>query len=193
MKQHEKMTDEELVRAFRAGDEDVGDFLMEKYKPYVRSLARARFLIGGETDDLIQEGMIGLYKAIRDYEEDKEASFRTFAILCIGRQQSTAIESSNRNKNRPLNTYVSLSDEEREAAVFMTPNTVSPENILIGQEEAAETMKKIRGALSPMERKVLDAYLSGMDYIEIASKMEREPKSIDNALQRIRMKVKKVI
>lgn len=193
MKNTEKLTDEELVECFRGGDEYAADFLMEKYKPCVRSLARARFLIGGETDDLIQEGMIGLYKAIRDYDPEKETSFRTFAILCIGRQQSTAIESSNRNKNLPLNSYVSLSDEERRTALLTNADSISPENILIGREEAEETMTKIRENLSPMERKVLDCYLEGQDYIEIAEKMGREPKSIDNALQRIRTKVRKVL
>ena len=192
VKSYGKCTDEELA-ALAGGDQDAADFLMERYKLTVRSLARTRFLIGGDTDDLIQEGMIGLYKAIRDYNPDREASFRTFAVLCISRQLSTAIESSNRHKNQPLNSFVSLSDDEKEEVLIPAMEGVSPENILIGEEEAAEMMNKIRRALSPMERRVLKLYLSGLDYTEIAAELGREPKSIDNALQRIRTKVRKVL
>lgn len=184
-------TDEELASLCAGGSKDAADFLLEKYKPCVRSMSRARFLIGGDTDDLIQEGMIGLYKAIRDYDPNKEASFRTFAVLCIARQQNTAIESSNRNKNRPLNSYVSLSDEEWETA-FAKMKEDSPEKIVIDREATDEAMRRIREALSPMERRVLDLYLQDHDYQEIAKIMQKEPKAIDNALQRIRAKVRKV-
>lgn len=192
MTDYSGLTNEELVALFHAGNQDAEDFLLEKYKPYVRAMSRARYLIGGDTDDLIQEGMIGLYKAIRDYDDHREASFHTFAATCIARQQITAIEASNRMKNRPLNMSVSLTDEEWESTLFMLRED-SPEAIVVGRESADETMNKVNEALSPMERKVLSYYLNDMDYRQIAQKMGKTPKSIDNSLQRIRSKVRKII
>lgn len=186
-----QMSDEDLVRAYRSGKTDAIDYLMEKYKPFVRAICRARFLIGGDEDDLIQEGMIGLYKAVRDYDPSKEASFRTFAGLCIQRQVLNAIEASQREKNRPLNDSVSLSDEEWDEQ--MHSERVSPEDIVLDQEAAGETRRRIFESLSPLEQKVLRLYLRGMNYRDIAAELGREPKTIDNALQRIRRKVRQAV
>ncbi|MBQ0058529.1 MAG: sigma-70 family RNA polymerase sigma factor, partial [Lachnospiraceae bacterium] len=156
---------------------------------YVRSLAHARFLVGGETDDLIQEGMIGLMKAIRDYRSDKGASFKTFATMCIVRQQTTAIENASRQKNRPLNDSVLLSGEELETALFYMRHS-SPEDILLDKESEKELAKRITEVLSSFEKQVLLLYLEDKGYREIAEELEKSPKTIDNALQRIRNKVR---
>ena len=140
---------------------------MEKYKGFVRKKARTMFLIGGETDDLIQEGMIGLFKAVQSYQPDKEASFQTFAGMCIDRQLYSAVQNSNRQKHKPLNSY-----------------------IIIDQESVKNLEQEIRRVLSPMENRVLEYYLKGYGYVRIAEMMGKTPKSIDNALQRIRGKIK---
>ena len=161
---------------------------MEKYKELVRYKARAMFLIGGETDDLIQEGMIGLFKAVQNYQPDKDTSFQTFATLCIDRQLYSAIQNSNRQKHMPLNSYVSLSEEEQED---IEGNWMeSPEAIIIDQESTRALEQEIQKVLSPMENKVLNYYLRGYNYIKIAKLMNKTPKSIDNALQRIRGKIR---
>lgn len=179
-------TDEELVAKYKGGDPEAMDLLLNRYKSFVRAQSRMRFLIGGDEEDLIQEGMIGLYKAVRDYDESRGASFKTFAALCISRQMARAIESSGREKNRPLNSSVSLTDEEWENQ--MKDETNSPESIVLNQESGNELLKKIKKSLSPMEQSVLDLYLTGADYREIAEKIRKSPKSIDNTLQRIRKK-----
>ena len=186
---YQKYTDEELIVQLRKGESDIEDYLMEKYKYLVRSRARAMYLIGGDTDDLIQEGMIGLFKAIRDYQGDKEALFSTFARLCIERQLYHAIQSSNRQKNQPLNTYVSLSGENGEEN-FQHLWEESPESIVIDREYTDDMISKIHKALSPFENLVLELYLKGNDYNQIAEMTDKTPKSIDNALQRIRTKAK---
>lgn len=162
------------------------DLLLNRYKSVVRAQSRMRFLIGGDEEDLIQEGMIGLYKAVRDYDESRGASFKTFASLCISRQMAKAIETSGRDKNRPLNSSVSLTDEEWENQ--MKDETNSPESIVLNQESGEELLKKIKKSLSSMEQRVLDLYLTGADYREIAKTIHKSPKSIDNTLQRIRKK-----
>ncbi len=179
-------TDEELVRAYKDGSSEAVELLLNRYKRTVRCIARAKFLIGGDEEDLIQEGMIGLYKAIRDYRPHHNTSFHTFARLCINRQILKVIEASNSQKNRPLNEFVSLSGEEWEEQLERFRE--SPESILIEAEKEREILEKIQSALSPLERKVLNLYLNGLDYREIAAKLNRTPKSIDNALQRIRKK-----
>lgn len=189
--EYSEMTDEELVAQYREGKTEAVDFLMEKYKPFVRGICRARFLIGGEEEDLIQEGMIGLYKAVRDYDPSKDASFRTFAGLCIQRQILKAIEASLREKNRPLNDSVSLTDEEWEEQIHS--EKISPEAIVLDREAETETRRKIFDSLSPLERKVLKLYLEGMNYRDIAAGLKKEPKTIDNALQRIRRKVRQTL
>ena len=184
----QSLSDEDLIREMRTcGGETGVDFLMEKYKPLVLRLSRTRFLTGGERDDLIQEGMIGLFKAIRDYEPGREASFATFAALCINRQMLNAIEASTREKMKPLNDSVLLTDPEFETE--LAAGSESPERIVLDQEAEHEMIQRIRGLLSPMEKCVLDYYLEGRNYREIAHILQKTPKSIDNALQRIRKKI----
>ena len=187
-------SDEELIGQLREGNEQIADYIMEKYKPLVRKKTNAMYLIGGETEDLIQEGMIGLFKAVRDFNPEKEASFFTFAEVCISRQLYSALEASNRKKHIPLNTYVSFSNQDESDGVHLeqiiTDQTISPEQILIEQEHKQEFFTKLEEKLSPMERKVLYLYLEGINYTEIALRMDKTPKSIDNTLQRIRGKVK---
>ena len=187
-------SDEELIEKLREGNAEIADYIMEKYKPLVRKKTNAMYLIGGETEDLIQEGMIGLFKAVRDFNPGKEASFFTFAEVCISRQLYSALEASNRKKHIPLNTYVSFSNQDESDGVHLeqivTEQTASPEQILIEQEHKEEFFAKLEQKLSPMERKVLYLYLEGSNYTEIAYIMGKTPKSIDNSLQRIRGKVK---
>lgn len=187
MGNYTSLTDEELILRLREGDEDVTDYLLEKYKPLVRKKANTMFLIGGETDDLIQEGMIGLFKAVRDYKDDKETSFYHFAELCINRQIYSALEASNRKKHLPLNSYVSFESSLEEN---FSDESISPEQLIIEQEIQEEFFARLQSQLSEMENEVLSFYLEGLNYIQIADKLEREPKSIDNALQRIRQKTK---
>lgn len=186
---YEQYSDEELIFRLRQGESEISDYLMEKYKEFVRKKARAMFLIGGETDDLIQEGMIGLFKAIQNYQADREASFRTFAGLCIDRQLYSAVQNSNRQKHQPLNTYISLSDE-KESDTLEGSWSDNPETVLIDQESTKNLEQEIMQSLSPMENKVLDYYLRGYGYVKIAELMGKSPKSIDNALQRIRSKIR---
>ncbi len=192
MEKFDNVSDEELIMRFRAGETSIEDYLMEKYKGLVRQKARAMFLIGGDTDDLIQEGMIGLFKAVRDYQPGREAIFATFAGVCIDRQLYSAIQSSNRQKHIPLNSYVSLNQEEEGSPIWEL-SVENPESIVIDQENARDLQQKFMGFLSPMERKVLDLYLRGEGYVEIARILNKSPKSIDNALQRIRSKIREAL
>ena len=195
MSKYEHMTDEQLICKFRQGDKTIMDYLMEKYKNLVRKEANAMFLLGGENDDLIQEGMIGLFKAIRDYREERETSFFHFAELCIARQIYSAIEASNRKKHAPLNSYVSfyseVSEEGQPLAEYLeSERSDNPEQRMIDQENFELFLKKVRQSLSKMECEVLDDYLSGLNYQQIAEKMKKSPKAIDNALQRIKTKIR---
>ena len=183
--------DEELIFRLRNGEKEIEDFLLDKYKDLVRKKARARFLIGGDTDDLIQEGMIGLFKAIRDFRDDREASFRTFAGLCIDRQMANAIEGSNRQKHQMLNTAVSLTEEQEENGKDLGW-AVSPEELLIDRENMEAMMEEIARSLSAMENKVLNLYLEGNSYASIAEKLGKNPKSVENALRRIRTKIRQL-
>lgn len=190
-----KMTDEQLIELLREGKTEITDYLMEKYKDMVRKQARAMYLWGGENDDLIQEGMIGLFKAIRDYREERETSFFHFAELCITRQIYSAIEASNRKKHAPLNSYVSfyseVSEEGQPLAEYLeSERSDNPEQRMIDQENFELFLKKVRQSLSKMECEVLDDYLSGLNYQQIAEKMKKSPKAIDNALQRIKTKIR---
>lgn len=189
MNRYDQYSDEELIFRLRQGETDISDYLMEKYKEFVRKKARTMFLIGGETDDLIQEGMIGLFKAIQNYQPDRDTTFRTFANLCIDRQLCSAVQYSNRQKHLPLNSYVSLSDEN-ESEHLEGSWSEDPETIMIDQESVRNLELEIAKALSPMENKVLNYYLRGYGYVKIAEIMGKTPKSIDNALQRIRGKVR---
>lgn len=196
-----KITDEKLIERLHLGEEAIVDFLMEKYKNLVKSKAKAMFILGADNDDLIQEGMIGLFKAIRDYAPGHETSFVTFANLCISRQMYTAVDNSRRKKHSPLNSYVSLysgpAGSENEDASFIE-NLISlternPEELLIDNERFDDLMNSILSACSPLEKQVLDLTITGMDYTEIAGVLGRDEKSIDNALQRLKGKIKKII
>lgn len=189
MRQYDNVSDEDLIARLRGGESGISDYLMEKYKGLVKKKARAMFLIGGDTDDLIQEGMIGLFKAVQDYSLEREASFQTFARLCIDRQLYNVIQTSRRQKHQPLNSYVSLSTEdagEHEEELWME----NPESIIIDQENTRALQETIRKQLSVMENKVLDDYLEGYGYVQIAELLGKSPKAIDNALQRIRAKIR---
>lgn len=191
MKQYDGIKDEELISRFKNGESEILDYLMEKYKNMVRKKARTMFLIGGENDDLIQEGMIGLFKAVRDYQPDRDAAFQTFASICVDRQIYNAIQSSNRQKHQPLNSYISLSEQDGENEERLGDNWgENPESIIIDQENVQDLEQEITATLSPMENQVLEYYLAGNGYGEIAQIMGKTPKSIDNALQRIRIKIR---
>ncbi len=195
--EYEKLSDEELVEKYHAGDNESAEYLMEKYKNFVRMKARAYFLAGADNDDLIQEGMIGLYKAVRDYKFDKSTLFMTFASICVSRQIRTAVTTYNRKKNTPLNSYISLDtpvkDEMGDSAtlsdVITSSLDKSPEDLIMGREENRQLMEAIFHNLSKMEKNVLELYVEGLSYAEIGEHMEKSPKSIDNAIQRIRNKI----
>ena len=204
MTQYSKLTDEQIIGFIKAGDQDAVDFLMNKYKDIVRKKAKALFLIGGEKEDLIQEGMIGLYKAIRDYQSDKDNSFYTFADLCISRQIYSAINASQRKKNIPLNTYISLytpvnskSEENDENPVLVDTmlhdKEQNPELLVIDRENTSLIEDKLFQRLSPLEKQVLELYMADYKYVIIAKMLNKEPKSIDNALQRIKTKLTQVL
>ena len=194
--QYDTCSDEELIEKLRQGEDDITDYILEKYKPLVRKRTNAMYLIGGENEDLIQEGMIGLFKAIRDYRSDRDTSFYHFAEICINRQLYTALETSNRKKHMPLNSYISLSAQESEGGLRMEDvllgQSQSPEQMVIEQEVLQDFRKKLIGNLSKMENRVLALYLDGNNYIQIAGIMDKSPKSIDNAMQRIRQKIKQM-
>ena len=196
MKKNENLTDEELIRLIRSGNENCMDLLIERYRGMVKNQARTLYLIGGDQEDLIQEGMIGLFKAVRDYSQEKvsaanEEGFAVFAKLCVSRQLYSAIQASNRQKHAPLNSYVELSPEMGKTSP--NPLEQNPEDLVIAQEDVLDLQEKFRSQLSGFERQVLDLYLDGDNYHEIAEHLGKTPKSIDNALQRIRRKVEKVL
>ena len=203
--QWEAMTDEELIDAIRRGPgseeaREATNELLERYKEVVRSKARAYFLIGADRDDVIQEGMIGLYKAIVDFQPQKMTKFRSFAQLCIQRQIVSAIRLSSRLKHWPLNSYISLdrsvNDEDGKEMSLMEllPDAAgrSPEEVLMDEDNLHQLENAIIDALSPMEKRVLQLFLKGLDYMEIAKAMDKKPKAIDNALQRIKRKIMKL-
>ena len=193
-------TDEQIVDMSHNGDSAAEEFLLDKYKNFVRSKARSYFLVGADHEDIVQEGMIGLYKAIRDYRPDKLSSFRAFAELCITRQIITAIKTATRQKHIPLNNYVSLNkplyDEESDRTlldVIIEGRTSDPEEMIINMENVGNIRAKISEVLSGLEQEVLNAYLDGRSYQEIAESLGRHVKSIDNALQRVKRKLEKYL
>ena len=187
-------TDEALIGKLREGEKDVENYIMRKYMPLVRKSTNAMYLIGGEKEDLIQEGMMGLMDAVRNYNPEREASFFTFAELCITRHLNSVIEASNRKKHAPLNNYISFSNQDEADGVdleqIISDQSIGPEQILIEKERKKEFFIKLEEKLSSMEKKVLYLYLEGNDYLQIAEIMQKSSKSIDNALQRIRAKGK---
>ena len=195
------MTDEALVARSHAGDTRADEALYERYKNVVRMKARPYFLIGADREDLVQEGMIGLYKAIRDYTPDHNAGFRSFAEMCIVRQLITAIKSATRKNHAPLNTYVSFygsaySEEEKERTLLDTMATVrteSPEDAFISKENMERILSSIEKLLTPLEKQVLDLFMDGYSYQQIAVMLGRGTKTVDNALQRIKRKLEKYL
>ena len=197
---YSEMTDEEIVQLCHNGDSLSEEYLLNKYQNFVRSKARSYFLIGADHEDIVQEGMIGLYKAIRDFKQEKLSSFRAFAELCITRQIITAIKTATRQKHIPLNSYVSLNkplyDEESDRTlldILMEGTTSNPEDMIINQENLGNIHQKINEVLSGLEQEVLAAYLDGKSYQEIAEALGRHVKSIDNALQRVKRKLEKYL
>lgn len=197
---YELITDEDIVNYIHDGDSEALEYLIQKYKHFVRAKARSYFLIGADREDIVQEGMIGLYKSIRDFRGDKLASFKAFAELCVTRQIITAIKTATRQKHIPLNSYVSLDkpiydeDSDRTLLDIICGNKVSdPEELIINQEEYDDIEEKMSEILSDLERKVLRLYLDGRSYQEIAEDLDRHVKSIDNALQRVKRKLERYL
>ncbi len=200
VRQYDDMTDEDIVVDARDGQNDALEYLIQKYRNFVRAKARSYFLIGADREDIIQEGMIGLYKAIRDFRSDKLASFRAFAELCITRQIITAIKTATRQKHIPLNSYISLNkpiyEEDSDRTLMDVISTVrvsDPEEMIINREEFGDIEEKMGEILSDLEWKVLMAYLDGRSYQEIAVDLRRHVKSIDNALQRVKRKLERYL
>ncbi|NMB00452.1 MAG: RNA polymerase sporulation sigma factor SigH [Firmicutes bacterium] len=197
---YESLSDEEIVQLARDTNDQALEHLINKYKNFVRAKARSYFLIGADREDIIQEGMIGLYKAIRDFRPDKLASFRAFAELCITRQIITAIKTATRQKHIPLNSYVSLNkpiyDEESDRTlldVISGSKVTDPEELVISREEFVDIESKMVEFLSELEWQVLMYYLEGKSYQEIADELGRHVKSIDNALQRVKRKLERYL
>ncbi len=194
------MQDEEIVDVARTGSSEAQEYLIKKYKSFVRAKARSYFLIGADREDIIQEGMIGLYKAIRDFRVERLASFKAFAELCITRQIITAIKTATRQKHIPLNSYISLNrpiydeDSDRTLLDIMPGKQVlDPEEVVISTEEIGNMEEKIIEILSDLEWQVLNSYLDGKSYVEIADELQRHVKSIDNALQRVKRKLERYL
>ena len=204
-KGYEKCSDEELIVRLRDGESAITDYIMDKYKNLVRSKAKSMYILCADREDLIQEGMIGLFKAVRDYDTGRDASFFTFADLCVSRQMYTAVQAAGRQKHAPLNTYISLyanasendgteKGEEWELIDSLISQAVrNPEELLIDKENVEHLERAMEKELSAFEKQVLDLYLTGMKYSQIAKVLGRDDKSTDNALQRMKAKLKKAI
>ncbi|WP_372443015.1 RNA polymerase sporulation sigma factor SigH [Pseudogracilibacillus auburnensis] len=197
---YDSLGDDELIELIHAGESEALDYLIKKYRNFVRAKSRSYFLIGADREDIVQEGMIGLYKAIRDYKDDKLASFKAFAELCITRQIITAIKTATRQKHIPLNSYISLDkpiyDEESDRTlmdVISGAKVLDPEELLINREKLNNIEEKVMELLSDLERKVLALYLDGQSYQEISDELDRHVKSIDNALQRVKRKLERYL
>lgn len=201
---YDGLTDEEILTCIETGEKAAIDYLMDKYKDVVRKKAKALYLIGGDKEDLIQEGMIGLYKAMRDFQKDKGISFFSFADLCISRQMYTAIKHSNTKKNQPLNNYISIdisddieSNEKKDFTILsdtlLQDQSLGPEETFIDQETVTYIRNQLNSVLSPMEQEVLSLYLKNKNYTDIAEILKKEPKAVDNALQRIKKKLVEIL
>ena len=196
---YRSLTDEQVVQAAQEGDGEALEYILDEYKNFVRSKARSYFLVGADHEDIVQEGMIGLYKAIRDFRPDKQSSFKAFAELCIKRQIITAIKTATRQKHYPLNSYVSLNrplfDEESDRTLLdvLEGRITNPEDLYISQEDLSGIRRQLDLLLSPLEQQVLERFLDGKSYQEIAGQLGRHVKSIDNALQRVKRKLTKYL
>lgn len=195
-KKYQVLTDEEIVSLAQRGDRRASEYITTKYMPYVRNKSRAYFLVGGEVEDIMQEGLIGLYEAVKDYSADKQAAFKTFMDICVTRQIMTALKAASRQKHIPLNTYISLNkpiyQEETDKSymeTLVTAKQEDPEALLIDEEKTSEINIEIKRSLSDFEYQVLRLYLQGVSYVHIAKVLEKEEKAIDNAIQRIRKKL----
>lgn len=201
---YSELSDEELIERLRDGEEPITEYIMNKYKNLVRSKAKSMYILGADSEDLIQEGMIGLFKALRDYDAGRDASFLTFAELCISRQMYTAVQASRRKKHIPLNTYVSLYSDAAERGegdgdgehlelvnAIVAQSGQNPEDTVIDRENLQVLEQIIDQELSSFEKQVLDLYLTGMSYVQIARVLGKDGKSADNALQRIKSKLRK--
>ena len=202
MNKYDRMTDVQLLCDYKNGNQEIMDYLMVKYKSMVRKKARAMYLLGGENEDLIQEGMIGLIKAVRDFDVTQKTSFSSFAELCVSRQMYSAIEASNRKKHLPLNSYVSLyedSEQVGEGRSLPLIDTIEsskendPEVLYFGKEYTEAFAEQLKELLSPLENHVLYLHLMGTDYRTIAELLGKSPKSVDKALQRIKTKAQKIL
>lgn len=199
MQDYASLSDEELILALREGDECIMDYIIGKYKGLVRKKSKSLYILGADYEDLLQEGMIGLFKAIRDYDFGRDASFYTFAELCITRQLYTAVQASTRKKHAFLNSYVSFYENggAQEGDIefiqaLVSADTKSPEELLIDQENLEQLEKEIEKQLSEFEKQVLDLHLTGMNYTEIARVLGKTDKTTDNAIQRVKNKIKKI-
>lgn len=193
---YDTMTDEQLIHRLRAGEKEITDYIMDKYKFLVKKKAKAMFLLGGENDDLIQEGMIGLFKAVQDYDEAQGTSFYSFADLCISRQMYTAIEASKRQKHIPLNSYISLYDEGEDQPLIESIQSIrdrNPEEMFLDKEYTEMIKAELEKNLSDLESRVFYLHMQGIDYQTIAKLLDKSSKSVDNALQRIKNKIEKII
>ena len=199
---YSELSDEELIERLRDGEEPITEYIMNKYKNLVRSKAKSMYILGADSEDLIQEGMIGLFKALRDYDAGRDASFLTFAELCISRQMYTAVQASRRKKHIPLNTYVSLYSDAAERGegdgehmelvnAIVAQSGQNPEDTVIDRENLQVLEQIIDQELSSLEKQVLDLYLTGMSYVQIARVLGKDGKSADNALQRIKSKLRR--
>ena len=201
LSEYNQQTDEELIVRLRGGDSQVMDYLLEKYKNLVRSKSKSMYILGADKEDLIQEGMIGLFKAVRNYDFGRDASFYTFADLCVSRQMYSAVRASNCQKHLSLNTYISLNSppigENEEKMVLADAVSVgegsNPEELFLDKERVEYLEKKIEEELSDLEKEVLDLYLTGMSYSQIAKVLGRDDKSTDNALQRLKAKIRRLL
>ena len=199
---YRELSDVELIVRLREGQTDITDYIMEKYKDLVKNKARSMYILGADNDDLIQEGMIGLFKAIRDYDTGRDASFYTFAELSISRQIYTAVQASRRQKHIPLNNYISLykntsdnADEDEKYLIdsLSADGGMSPEEMIIDRENVDMLEQQIEESLSQFEKQVLDLYITGMSYVQIARVLGKDEKSTDNAIQRLKIKIKRII
>lgn len=196
-------TDEELILMYRDGEEEAAGFIMNKYKNLVRKKAGSMYILGADKEDLIQEGMIGLFKAVRDYDMGRDVNFYTFADLCVSRQMYTAVQASNRQKHLPLNTYISIYSQSMNAEegneeyplvnTLTSQKDTNPEEMIIEQENAEQIESAILKELSELEKQVFELHLTGMTYTEIAKVLGRDEKSTDNALQRMKTKIRKLL